>query len=199
MAAIVLLTWWSCSAFIPIVATGLAQVAAKAQNVTATPALLEGWKTMITNSFNAGGLIGTLLTIPAAKYLGRKLMYGVYFLLSSIAVLVAFGAKLPPDLHVWLIVYFALGLTVFGIFGSFTYYLPELFPTRLRATGAGFCYNAGRIITAIGPFLVGYIASGQVNALQGSFTVLMVVGFIPLIGIALLPWVVETRGRVLMD
>ena len=40
--------------------------------------------------------------------------------------------------------YFFIGLTVFGVFGSFTYYLPELFPTRLRGTGAGFCYNVGR-------------------------------------------------------
>ena len=51
--------------------------------------------------------------------------------------------------------YFFIGLTVFGVFGSFTYYLPELFPTRLRGTGAGFCYNVGRIIAAAGPFLVG--------------------------------------------
>lgn len=199
MALTALLTWWSCSAFIPVVASGLAQVAAKAQNVAATPALIEGWKTTTTNCFNAGGLIGTLLTIPAAKYLGRKWMYGVYFFLSAIAVLVAFGAKLPPDLQVWSLVYFAIGLTVFGIFGSFTYYLPELFPTRLRATGAGFCYNTGRIITAIGPFLVGYIASQRANALQGAFAVLFLVGFIPLIGILFMPLVIETKGRALID
>ena len=39
--------------------------------------------------------------------------------------------------------------SVFGVFGSFTYYLPELFPTRLRATGSGFCYNFGRFVAAI--------------------------------------------------
>ena len=55
--------------------------------------------------------------------------------------------------------YFLIGLTVFGVFGSFTYYLPELFPTRLRGTGAGFCYNVGRVIAAAGPFLVGTIAA----------------------------------------
>lgn len=199
MAVTALLTWWSCNAFIPVIAAGLAQVAAKVQNTAATPAVVESWKTAITNSFNAGGLIGVLLTIPAAKYLGRKWMYGIYFLLSAITILVAFGAKLPPDLQIWLIVYFAIGLTVFGIFGSFTFYLPELFPTRLRATGAGFCYNVGRIITAIGPFLVGYIAAQQANALQGSFAVLFLVGFIPLIGVALMPWIIETKGRALVD
>src|ERR1051326_6332212 len=58
-----------------------------------------------------------------------------------------------------LFIFRSIGLTVFGVFGSFTYYLPELFPTRLRGTGAGFCYNVGRIIAAGGPFLVGWVAS----------------------------------------
>ena len=55
--------------------------------------------------------------------------------------------------------YFFIGLSIFGVFGSFTYYLPELFPTRLRATGSGFCYNSGRIVAAIGPFIVGRVSS----------------------------------------
>ena len=54
---------------------------------------------------------------------------------------------------------FRIGLSVFGVFGAFTYYLPELYPTRRRGTGAGFCYNAGRLIAAAGPSLVGAIAS----------------------------------------
>ncbi len=199
MALTALLTWWSCNAFIPVVAAGLAQVAAKTQGIPATQVLIEQWKTATTYSFNAGGLIGTLLTIPAAKYLGRRWMFGIYFFLSAIAVLVAFGSNLPAQMQVWSGLYFAIGLTVFGIFGSFTYYLPELFPTRLRATGSGFCYNSGRIITAIGPFLVGYIASQQANALQGAFSVLFLIGFVPLIGLAFMPWVIETKNRTLID
>src|SRR5579883_337170 len=199
MALIALITWWSCNAFIPVVATGLAQLAAKTQGITATQVMLEGWKTSVTYSFNAGGLIGTLLTIPAAKYLGRKWMFAIYFLLSTLAVTVAFGAKLPANLQTWSLLYFAIGITVFGIFGSFTYYLPELFPTRLRAMGSGFCYNTGRIITAIGPFLVGYIASQKANVLQGTFSILFLVGFIPLVGVLAMPWVIETRERVLPD
>jgi MFS family permease len=196
MAVTALLTWWSCNAFIPTIATELAKTAALAQNIAITPVMKEGWKTAITYSFNAGGLIGTLLTIPAAKYLGRRLMFAIYFVLSAAAVLITFGSQLPPHLEIWAMMYFAIGLTVFGIFGSFTYYLPELFPTRLRATGAGFCYNAGRIITAIGPFMVGQIAS---KSPQGAFGVLFLVGFVPLLGLAFMPWVLETKGRMLID
>src|SRR5262245_63850723 len=98
-----------------------------------------------------------------------------------------------------LYMYFPIGLTVFGVFGSFTYYLPELFPTRLRGTGAGFCYNAGRVIAAAGPFLVGGVASRGADALSSAMNVLFWVGAVPLAGLLLLPFVIETRGRALAD
>ncbi|AFZ26161.1 arabinose efflux permease family protein [Cylindrospermum stagnale PCC 7417] len=199
MALTALLTWWSCNAFIPVIATGLAQTSANAQGLgkSATLALVEQWKVIATNSFNLGGFIGTLLTIPAAKYLGRKKMFVVYFILSSAAIMVTFGLPLPPQIRLYL--YFAIGISVFGVFGSFTYYLPELFPTRLRATGAGFCYNIGRVVAAIGPFLVGAIASQGANALNSGLQVLFWVGFIPLLGLAFMPWVIETKGQILAD
>jgi MFS family permease len=197
MAMTALLTWWSCNAFIPVVASGLAQVEATTRNLVAgdKQGLIESWKAIASNSFNLGGLVGTLFTIPAAKYLGRRAMFATYFVLSSLAVLATFGLDLPPVTRLYL--YFPIGLTVFGIFGSFTYYLPELFPTRLRATGSGFCYNFGRVIAAGGPFLVGSIAS-QGN-LQLALNTLFYVGFIPLIGLCFLPLVIETRDQVLAD
>ncbi|MBD2386894.1 MFS transporter [Cylindrospermum sp. FACHB-282] len=207
MALTALLTWWSCNAFIPVIATGLARTSANAQGFdkSATLALVEQWKVIATNSFNLGGLIGTLLTIPAAKYLGRKKMFALYFILSSAAIMVTFGLPLPPEIRLYL--YFAIGISVFGVFGSFTYYLPELFPTRLRATGAGFCYNIGRVVAAIGPFLVGAmaqrppeaIASLGANALNSGLQVLFWVGFIPLLGLAFMPWVIETQGQTLAE
>ena len=195
-AVTVLVTWWSCNAFIPGVATGLAQETAQALGLDKlhTSALAEDWKQIATNAFNWGGLLGTLLTIPAAKLLGRRPMFAVYFVLSAAALFLTFGPPLAPltRLHG----YFFIGLTVFGVFGAFTYYLPELFPTRLRATGAGFCYNIGRVVASIGPFLVGSIAA------QGAHSILQTlfwIGVVPLLGLCLLPWVMETRGRALTD
>jgi len=46
-----------------------------------------------------------------------------------------------------------------GVFALFTMYLPPLFPTLLRTTGAGFCYNIGRIISAGGVVLFGYFST----------------------------------------
>jgi hypothetical protein len=58
------------------------------------------------------------------------------------------------------LVYFWFPLVGFfsGIFGIFTMYLPPLFPTLLRTTGAGFCYNIGRIASAVGVITFGLFA-----------------------------------------
>jgi sugar phosphate permease len=196
MALTALITWWSCNAFIPVVASGLAQTAAAERGLdrSATLALVEAWKSMATSRFNWGGLLGTLLTVPAAKLLGRRTMFGTYFALSAVAIFATFGLDLPPETR--LAMYFWIGLTVFGVFGSFTYYLPELFPTRLRGTGAGFTYNVGRILAAAGPIVVGTIAArGPAATLQALFYV----GLVPAAGLLALPWVIETKGRALVD
>jgi len=199
MALVALITWWSSNAFIATVATGLANTEATLQGLTpvATQQLIQSWIKLATNVFNLGGLIGTLLTIPLAKNIGRKPMYIIYFLLSAASLFLTFGLNLPP--YERLYGYFFIGLSVFGVFGSFTYYLPELFPTRLRATGAGFCYNSGRIIAAIGPFIVGQVASMGTDALATAMQVLFWVGVVPVAGLLLMPWVIETRHRVLAD
>ena len=199
MALTALIMWWSCNAFIPVVAKGLASREAATLNLDAIAAESMGqqWVKTATNSFNLGGLIGTFLTIPAAKWLGRKKMFFIYFLLSAAAIMAAFGLDIEP--HTRLYMYFPIGLTVFGVFGSFTYYLPELFPTRLRATGAGFTYNSGRFIAAIGPFLVGSIAASGTNSLDTAMRVLFWIGIVPIIGIMLLPLVIETKGQELAD
>ena len=199
MAVTALIMWWSCNAFIPVVAKGLA--AREAQilgfDAFATEAMGQQWVKTATNSFNIGGLIGTLLTIPAAKMLGRKKMFFIYYFAAAVSIMAAFGPDLEP--HTRLYMYFPIGLTVFGVFGSFTYYLPELFPTRLRGTGAGFTYNIGRVAAAAGPFLVGSIAASGTNALDSAMNVLFWVGIVPITGIFLLPLVIETRGQALAD
>ena len=198
MSLVALITWWTCAAFLAIVASGLAQTAARQRglDVPGTLALVESWKARTTNFFNLGGLLGTLLTIPAAKVFGRRKMFGIYYALSAVATFATFGLDLPPETR--LAMYFFEGLTVFGVFGAFTYYLPELFPTRLRGTGSGFCYNVGRIITAVGPFVVANVATRGADALGAALKVLTAVAIVPALGslMALFaPFVVETKGR----
>jgi MFS family permease len=194
LSTVSLLTWWSCNAFIPTVVTSWAHTAAneRALNGSDTLALVESWKFRATLCFNLGGLIGTLLTIPFAKHFGRRPMFAGYFALSAIAIFATFGINMPAEARV--LAYFFNGVLIFGVAGAFTYYLPELFPTRLRATGAGFCFNIGRVFAAIGPLQIGVIAA-QGRAIETLFYV----GFVPLAALLLLPWMVETKGKRLAD
>ena len=82
-----------------------------------------------------------------AKIFGyrRAIFWGCVAFVAAFAA--TFGVQRGPDsLLIWLPV---IGFCS-GIFGLFTMYLPPLFPTLLRTTGAGFCYNIGRIVAAIG-------------------------------------------------
>jgi MFS family permease len=189
-----LIVWWSANAFLPIIANGLAQIQAQADGLdtAATLALGEKWKFNTSLYFNIGGFIGTLLTIPFAKALGRKAMFKIYFFCSILSMLGTFGLDLSPEMRLY--GYFFIGVFVFGVFGAFTFYLPELFPTRIRGTGSGFCYNIGRIIAAAGPLLV-----GAASTTEAAMNVLFWIGFVPAIGILLMPWIIETKGRAIVD
>lgn len=199
MALTALLMWWSCNAFIPVVSTNLARRAAGQLGLdrAGTLAMVESFKATATNVFNLGGVIGTLLTVPASKILGRKKMFAIYFALAAPSLFCAFELPLEPRARLYM--YFPIGLTVFGVFGSFTYYLPELFPTRLRGTGAGFCYNIGRVLTAAGPIVIGELSRRSADPLDASLHALFWVGVVPVLGLLAMPFVIETKGRALAD
>jgi cyanate permease len=123
-------------------------------------------------------------------------MFIVYFLFSGLALVLTFGLQLAPQTRLSLL--FLVGTGVYGVFGAFTFYLPELFPVRLRATGAGFCYNIGRVVAAGGPIMVGLVSSLAGGSSAALMRVLLWVAVVPLAAALLARWViVETRGRTL--
>jgi MFS family permease len=196
---VALITWWTCNAFLQTLANSLAgaEAVTRGLDTTATAALKQQWIKLATYCFNWGGLIGTLLTIPIAKYLGRRKLFMIYFAGSALAVMLACGLDLPSETRLYL--WFFIGLTVFGVFGCFPFYLPELYPTRLRSTGSGFCYNIGRVITAGGVFAVGNIVQSASGDPAVFLRTLFMIGFVPIVGLLLLRWVVETRGQKMPD
>jgi MFS family permease len=88
-----------------------------------------------------------------------------------------------------------LGFFNNGIFSGFAIYLPELYPTRIRATGAGFCFNVGRALASAGPFLTGLL----VAVIGGFGRAASAVGLIYIVGLLILPFAPETRGKPLPD
>ena len=190
MAIIALITWWSCSAFIPVIASYLASDAGVP--AAELPKLKTEYQTIGTTAFNLGGLIGTLLTVPIATHLGRRPMFGAYYSLGALAIFFTFAPGVDPMTRLYMMG--LIGLTVFGVFGSFTFYLPELFPMRLRGTGSGFCYNIGRVVTAFFPFVIGLILRSGANPLA----IIRWVAIVPVVGVlfVLLGLAEETKGKL---
>jgi MFS family permease len=72
------------------------------------------------------------------------------------------------------------GYFVIGAFGTFAAYLPELFPTRVRATGQGFCWNMARALTSVGPIAGNAVVSkfGSFPAASAAVSLLFIVGMV---------------------
>ena len=198
VAVTALLTWWGCNAFVPLLGVTLAgEHAARLDLPPAAMRLLaEVWKSRASNAFNFGGFLGSLAAVPLARLLGRRPMFIVYFLYSSLVLFATFGLDLEPQTRLAML--FLVGAGVYGVFGTFPFYLPELFPARLRATGAGFCYNIGRVFAATGPFIVGSVSSAAGSSSAGVVHALFWLGFIPLATALTARFlIIETRGRKL--
>jgi MFS family permease len=97
-------------------------------------------------------IIGNFLAGALASRIGYRLAIIALFLAYFAAMFVGYGeVRALGDLWIWL---GAVG-TCQGVFALFTMYLPPLFPTLLRTTGAGFCYNIGRLAAAAGTVYFG--------------------------------------------
>src|SRR5260221_1089635 len=97
-------------------------------------------------------IVGNFFSGWIARFTGYRAAIAWTFLVYFIAML---GAYSVPRDHVALMMWFPLIGFCQGVFGLFTMYLPPLFPTLLRTTGAGFCYNIGRIGAAFGTVFFG--------------------------------------------
>jgi MFS family permease len=198
VAVTAVLTWWACNAFLPILGGTLAaEHAAQARLLPdATRLLTEAWKSKASNGFNLGGLLGALAAVPLSRLLGRRPMFVVYFLFSAAALFATFGLGLEPQSRLQML--YLVGAGVYGVFGTFPFYLPELFPTRLRATGAGLCYNIGRVFAAAGPFVVGSVSAASGGSSAVIVHTLFWLGLIPLAAALSARYlIVETRGEAL--
>ena len=143
--------------------------------------------------FNLGALPGYLGFGPLADRFGRRPVFALMCVGSLVTAPLTFFA--PHSYPHVLMLLPLLGFFSSGIFSGFPIYLPELYPTSLRATGAGFCFNAGRILASAGPFLTGSL----VASLGGFGHAASAVSLVYLLGLAVLPFAPETKGRPLPD
>ncbi|QDL96085.1 MFS transporter [Rhodopseudomonas palustris] len=138
-----------------------------------------------------GSFVGYLVGAWFADRFGRRSLF-LTFSLGAMVVVLAY-TQLPLSNEMLWVLGFPLGFFASGYFSGMGAFLTELFPTSLRGSGQGFCYNFGRGVGALFPFLVGYLS--QVTTLANAICLFAVFAYVLFFAAAYaLP---ETRGRVL--
>jgi len=105
----------------------------------------------------AGSFCGYLVSAYLSDALGRRRNFFVFALGSMAAVLVY--TLVPISDTQMLVLGFPLGFFASGIFSGMGAFFTELFPTRIRGSGQGFCYNFGRGVGALFPIVVGALSA----------------------------------------
>ncbi|MBS1701158.1 MAG: MFS transporter [Armatimonadetes bacterium] len=125
---------------------GAQLIRAHPDNAHLTPAQLTDLVSNMTITYTLWNVGGNFAAAALTKYLGYRKGFTILLTGALIAFVLGFGVPRSSDeSRVWITAAAFFGL---GVFGAFPLYFPALFPTLLRTTGAGFCYNTGRIITA---------------------------------------------------
>ena len=144
-------------------------------------------------ALNGGALFGYLGFGALADRFGRRAVFAFMCLGSFVMLPVTY---LLPTTYVGVLMLLPLlGFFNNGIFSGFPIYLPELYPTRLRATGAGFCFNAGRVLASAAPFLTGWLVTELGTFGRAASTVALIY----LVGLVVLIFVPETKGKPLPE
>jgi MFS family permease len=139
-----------------------------------------------------GSFVGYIVSGWLNDRIGRRASFALFAVCSAATVIVYM--LLPVDDTVIMVLGFPLGFFASGIFSGMGPFMTELFPSRCRGSGQGFCYNFGRGIGALFPGLVGYLSASLGLGLAIGIFALIAYGLV-LVATAMLP---ETRGKQLL-
>ncbi len=140
-----------------------------------------------------GAFLGMLTFTAVAAFLTRRLAFFCSFLLCFFTVGFVFLSLRNEAQAYWMLP--LMGFATLSVFAGYSIYFPELFPTRLRGTGVGFCYNTVRYLAAPAPTLLGHL-----TVWVGSFrTAAVIMCGIYLLGLVALIWAPETKGKPLPE
>jgi MFS family permease len=154
------------------------------------------WSGVALMMLQVGAFAGMMLAARICQRLGRRPFFALAFSAALASTLLVF--RFLDDISdIWWMLPL-MGFCQFSLFAGYAIYFPELFPTRLRSTGTSFCYNVGRFVAASGPFLLGQLSS---SVFAGSAEPMRPAGMLMctvfLLGLAVLPFAPETKGRPL--
>jgi len=174
--------WWGISTWVP---PFIAAVAGKA----GLPA--QTWAAYAGMSYNLGAIAGYIGLGFLADQFGRKPIVMIFFAGSMVLTFALY--MWTTDLHLLLLIAAVNGFFTLGQYSWMPVWLPELFPTRMRATGMAFAFNAPRFIAFLGPLF-----AGMLIAQFGGFSKTAVAfSFIYILGFLVTPFLPETKGKPL--
>ena len=154
-----------------------------------------GYKGVTQGWWALGAVLGSFFGAQIAAWLGRRLAYALISFGATTLTLTMFlgTAPLKPS---FLPIVFAQGFVATLFFGWLPLYLPELFPTHVRAAGSGIAYNVRRFATGVGVLAAGVLFT----AFGGSYPAVGATrGLIYAFGLIAICWAPDTTGRQLED
>ena len=156
------------------------------------------WSGIASMMIQVGAFAGMMLAARLCQRLGRRAFFAIFFTAAMASTMVVFRYLDDFSDFWWMLP--IMGFCQLSLFAGYAIYFPELFPTRLRSTGTSFCYNVGRFVAASGPFLLGQLSS---TVFAGSPEPMRPAGLamclVFLLGLAVLPFAPETKGRPLPE
>ena len=191
LAFVALLGVWGGTMWIPAAIREISAVDVTGLDFSESQRFLAARASYAMMLVNAGAIIGNVLFGPIADWKGRR---GAFFIFFCGAIVLFPATFLVTDnLKLIFLLLPVLGFFAQGLMSGFPIYLPELFPTEVRTTGVGFCYNLGRFVTAGGVFVVGYLVG-----MFGSYAkAASAVSIVFIVGLGLLALARETYGEPL--
>jgi MFS family permease len=194
---VALLGTWAAIQWAPVWADKLAEQEAQAQSAaTGLPVAKDPEAKANAQIFAAlGAVVGTLLAAFLGDWVGRRCSYALLCLTSLGSALLFFRTNDHVGGYFFATVFLA-GACTASFYGWLPLYLPELFPTRVRATGQGFSFNFGRILAAVGTLQTGAL----MKHFQDDYAeVCSRMSLIYLAGLVIIWLAPETRGRPLPE
>lgn len=156
------------------------------------------WTSVNLLLFNVGAFLGIYAFSIVTQSLGRRPTFAIFFVLAGACTVAAFAFLNDKSDIFWMTP--IMGAAQLSVFGGYAIYFPELFPTRMRATGTSVCYNIARYAAATGPvgtgFLTGYVFAHHAEPLRyaGAWMCLVYV-----LGLLVLPFAPETKDQPLPE
>jgi MFS family permease len=158
---------------------------------------LSRWGGITSMMINLGAFCGMFGFGAVAQRIGRKPTFAIAFIAAFVSTASVFWFMDQFSQIFWMVP--IMGFCQLSLFAGYAIYFPELFPTYLRSTGTSFCYNVGRFVAATGPLVQAQLLEMFAAKTESLRYAGAIMSSVFLVGLFVLPFMPETRGRPLPE